>query len=179
MWRLWKSVELSRWGSCDFGSERSSRNAEQSPFVCLSFSLLALYQLPHDFLLAIFLSEVRYDERYFVLLIIYKPFYTLQGVLTDTRGCTQTPTRTNAATAQRLSVRLVKSQYTREFTLAPSLTPAPTAARASGQPPSGWCTSDLTLRWTFVVYIWWSRSKEAAIATLRHWELTSVYIWHA
>ena len=87
--------------------------------------------------------EVRKSLKYCVLLLICKLF---QGVLTDTRGCTQIQTRTNAATAQRHSERLVRSQSTREYTLAPSPTPAPTAARASEQPPSGWCISDLTRR---------------------------------
>ena len=86
---------------------------------------------------------MRKSLKYCVLLLICKLF---QGVLTDTRGCTQIQTRTNAATAQRHSERLVRSQSTREYTLAPSPTPAPTAARASEQPPSGWCIRDLTLR---------------------------------
>ena len=92
-------------------------------------------------------SKVRLRTRKRQVEIIkYDRFWAAEVVSSVTVGCIATQSRSSAPSVPRPLVRLARRRFMRECTVDPSRSPASSAARASGLPPSAMCTCAATPR---------------------------------
>ena len=78
--------------------------------------------------------------------IKYDRFWAAEVVSSVTVGCIATQSRSSAPSVPRPLARLARRRFMSECTVDPSRSPASSAARASGLPPSAMCTCAVTLR---------------------------------